>query len=183
MAFRAVSAAPQWVREALWSIITGHWGLPWGFPFLLSGSRRWDHRTSLHRWQLRLKVSRSRGAYRLLARCEILPCMLCLFVPDLLLHREMGCHSPPPRVSLQFDFYCFLLCFSDQKRKEKDAPTHPSFIFFFLGVWLPGICLSLPLSFPININPAALIYHSAIIKILVPHAAFIIKDISWRHSL
>lgn len=127
MAFCAVSAASQWVREALWSIITGHWGLPWGFPFLLSGSRRWDHRTSLHRWQLRLKVSRSRGAYRLLVRCEILPCMLCLLVPDLLLHWEMGCHSLPPGVSLQFEFYCF----SDQKRKEQDAPTHPSFFHFF----------------------------------------------------
>lgn len=58
--------------------IIGHCiqGRLWRFPFLLSGSRRWDHRTSLHRWQPRLKVSRSRGAYRLLARCEILPCML-----------------------------------------------------------------------------------------------------------
>lgn len=37
--------------------IIGHWELSLKvFPLLLSGSRRRDHRTSLHRWQLRLKV-------------------------------------------------------------------------------------------------------------------------------
>lgn len=82
MAVRAVRGAShvsisEDTGSALKCII-GHCiqGRLWRFPFLLSGSRRWDHRTSLHRWQPRLKVSRSRGAYRLLARCEILPCML-----------------------------------------------------------------------------------------------------------
>lgn len=78
-------SASQWEREVLWSILSVIQGCLWRFPFPLSGSRRWDHRTSLHRWQPRLKVSRSRGAYRLLARCEILPRMLFLPVPDPLL--------------------------------------------------------------------------------------------------
>lgn len=73
-------SASQWIREVLWSILSVIQSCLWSFPLLLSRSRRWDHRTSLHRWQPEVEgCSRSRGAYRLLARCEILPCMLsCL---------------------------------------------------------------------------------------------------------
>ena len=141
-------------REMLWSILSVIQSCLWRFPFLLSRSRRWDHRTSLHRWQPRLKVSRSRGAYRLLARCEILPCMLFLLVPDPLLPREMGCHSFPPeaekRKACNLLFYCPPLLYSDQKRKI----CQPSIaLFVFWGLWLPGISLYFfHIWFPININ-------------------------------
>lgn len=93
-------SASQWIREVLWSILPAAYE---GFPFLLSRSRRWDHRTSLHRWQLRLKVSRSRGAYRLLARCEILPRMLCpACARSFITQRDGMSLLPTKKESLQF---------------------------------------------------------------------------------
>lgn len=119
-------------KWALWSVLSVIQSCLWRFPFLLSTSRRWDHRTSLHRWQPRLKVSRSSGAYRLLARCEILPRMLFLLVPDPLLPREMGCHQWQRRKSLQFGVLLsssfFSGCFEPLK---SDTP------WFNSPSWLP----------------------------------------------
>lgn len=126
------------------------------------------------------RLAAARGAYRLLARCEILPCMLCLLVPDPLLPREMGCQRfPQGKKACTLVFYYPL---SVSGRKEKHA-----FPLFFYS----GACDSREwaylyfLWFPININQALwpLIYHSIIIKILLPHAAFIIKNIGWLPSL
>lgn len=130
-------------REVLWTILLVIQGCLWRFPFLLSSSRRWDHHTSLHRWQPRLKVSRSRGAYRLLARCEILPRMLFLLVPDSLLPREIGCHSFPPEAgnSGKPAIWCFIVSFffcqvSSMTNWEKKTPPG-----LYGDVW-SGICLS-----------------------------------------
>lgn len=81
------SMESQWIQEVLWSILSVIQSCLWRLPSSIVWSRRWDHRTSLHRWQLRLKVSRSGGPYRLLARCEILswmPSCLCqiLYCPQ-----------------------------------------------------------------------------------------------------
>lgn len=170
-------SASQWRREVLWSILSVIPGRLWRFPFLLSRSRRWDHRTSLHRWQPRLKVSRSRGAYRLLARCEILPCMLSLLVPDPLLPRDMGCYCFPPEAQREKPaiccFYCPPLFFSDQKRKICQPTLSFILILRLSFLWFP-IKMKIMTLWP-------LIYHSGIIKILVPHAPFI--KVYWLPSV
>lgn len=140
---RFYMSASQWVREVLWTILPVIQSCLWRFPFLLSRSRRWDHRTSLHRWQLRLKVSRSRGAFRLLARCEILPCMLCLHVPDPLLPWEMGFQGLPPGESLKFGVLLFFFSVSFQTGGIKTCKLPLALFFSSWGTWLSGISLSL----------------------------------------
>lgn len=129
-------SASQWEREVLWSILSVIQGCLWRFPFPLSGSRRWDHRTSLHRWQPRLKVSRSRGAYRLLARCEILPRMLFLPVPDPLLpQRDVISLLTRGRAERKMQFVALLLYYiccsafffltlKRMKKKKKGFTSH-----------------------------------------------------------
>lgn len=119
----------QWILEVLWSVLSVIQDRLWRFPFPLSASRRWDHRTSLHRWQPRLKVSRSGGAYRLLARCEILPRMLFLLEPDPLLPGEMGCHCFRPeaekkrlQLGVLLSSYYFPACFLPM-REYMSTPT------------------------------------------------------------
>lgn len=84
------------------------------------------------------RLAAARGAYRLLARCEILPCMLCLLVPDLLLPREMGCLRFPPRKKACTLVFYYPLSVSGWKEKH----AYPLF-FLFWGMWLSGMSLSL----------------------------------------
>lgn len=142
------------IREVLWSILSVIQGCLWRFPFLLSRSRRWDHRTSLHRWQPRLKVSRSRGAYRLLARCEILPRMLFPACARTFITQRDGMSQLPTRGrgGKKPAIWCFIVLFflfwlfSSKKRKDRQ----PCLVYFYWGMWLPGIGLSC-LRFPRNI--------------------------------
>lgn len=84
------------------------------------------------------RLAAAKGAYRLLARCEILPCMLCLLVPDPLLPRGMGClRFPPGKKSLQFGVLLSPVCFWPKRK------TCLPFIFLFWGMWLSGMSLSL----------------------------------------
>lgn len=148
-------SASQWIQEVLWSVLSVIQCCGWRFPFLLSRSRRWDHRTSLHRWQPRLKVSRSRGACRLLARCEILPCMLFLLVPDPLLPREMGCHSFPPEAekkkACNLVFYCpprlFFRLFPDQKENTMSYHLALFYFYFLRHVTIKNKLIFLPYDF------------------------------------
>lgn len=119
--------------EVLWSVLSVIQCCLWWFPFLLSKSRRWDHRTSLHRWQLGLKVSRSRGSYRLLARCEIQPCMLFLPAPDpFITHRdEMGCQGLSPEAEKKKPaIFVFLLSSLFQGFAIRNVVFYTSFMSF-----------------------------------------------------
>lgn len=92
-------------------------------PHCTGGSRGW-------------RLAAAEAPYRLLARCEILPCMLFLPVPDPLLPREMGCHSLPPEAekkSLQFDVLLSSPFFSGYFFWP-DMSTPQGFIF--IAIWL-----------------------------------------------
>lgn len=90
--------------------IIGHWelSLKVSTPFVWKPEEGSPHLTAPVAGEVE-GYNRSRGLYRLLARCEILPCEpFFLLVPDPLLSREMGCHSFPPEAqkkSLQLGVY------------------------------------------------------------------------------
>ncbi len=91
-------------------------------PHCTGGSRGW-------------RLAAAEGAYRLLARCEILPCMLFLLVPDPLLPRELGCHSFPPEAEKKKAvIWCFIVlvsCFSGCFLTKRESFVIP-FCFIFI---------------------------------------------------